>query len=83
MSRHFTAEDSREVRRIYYEALKKCPKDARKTLITQDEWNRYWSMGADMSRFEILKHFMRRQMVEESKRMRAEYERRRQNNNQR
>lgn len=51
--RLYTKEDSDEVRRIYFEAIRKNKKkDERKIIVTNEVWLALKARGADMSRYE-------------------------------
>ena len=52
---YYTDLDSQEVRRAYYDELKKHPPVKRKIVVTEKEWAQYRKAGADMSRFVLLK----------------------------
>ena len=57
----YSQEDSKEVRKLYFESLKKNKnKDQRKMLITRLEWDYFKAQGQDMSRYEVLKNNLKR-----------------------
>jgi len=77
IEKNYTAEDSREVRKIYYEAVRKQKaagiRDERKMLITKDEWQKFSKQGRDMSKYEIWQEFRARTRKEECLRRKEEY----------
>ena len=74
MTRLYTEEESREVKKIYFSAVKKQKaagiKDERKILITKKEWQQFSKSGKDMSRYEVRQDFEARMRKEDALRMR-------------
>lgn len=70
MTRIYTEEDSREIRKTFFDAVKKQKaagiKDDRKILITKKEWDTFSKSGKDMSRYEVWKDFESRMRKEDA-----------------
>lgn len=60
MIRIYTGQDSREVRTLFFSAIKKQGGDKRKMIVTEKEFEKYKKTGADMNRFETMKAFQKR-----------------------
>lgn len=76
--KNYTEEDSREVRKIYYEAVRKQKlagiKDERKFIITQEEWDKFKKQGRDMSQYEEFKSFQKRMRMLAAAERKKEFE---------
>lgn len=72
IEKHYTKEDSEEVRKTYFEALRKFKQHTQtQMLITKKEWDSYLEQGRDMGRYEIWQLFKRRVETEVFKKKRA------------
>lgn len=75
ITRNYSFEDSREIRRIFFEACRKQPgSDTRKKLITLREWQRFQAQRQEMSKYEVIQDFFKRLRKQEFEKFKKQRE---------
>lgn len=56
----YSKEDSREIRKLFFEMKKKSKPTKMPELVTQKEWNRLSAAGSNMQRYEVWTDWVKR-----------------------